>query len=166
MKVACDSTVIIYLSKISRLELLKELFKEVLIPAEVYRETVEEGKRENHIDAADIENAISEGWIKVKQVKAEPIISNLDLDPGEAEAIALARQEKAAVLLDQSHARKAALLLKMQPRGTIYVLLLAIRKGIIDFDSFMLCLKDLVDVGFRMSPDVYIEAVRMGKELS
>jgi len=52
--IVCNSTVLIYLSKIDKLFFLKELFKTVLIPEEVKREVVDEGKRKNYLDAIEI----------------------------------------------------------------------------------------------------------------
>ena len=60
-KVVSNSSPIIHLSKIGKLELLKEYFQIVLIPEAVYRETVIEGKDRKEVEA--IKNA---GWIKVK----------------------------------------------------------------------------------------------------
>lgn len=164
--IVCNSTVLIFLSKIDRLYLLKELFKTVLIPGAVKKEVVDEGKKRDHIDAIEIEKAISNGWIKIENVKIEPIIGNIGIDRGEAEAISLAYRKKSEILLDQTHARDAAKLLKIKPKGTVYVLLLALKKGLINYDNYLLCLLDLVEFGFRMSEEVYIEAIRLGKETS
>lgn len=161
--IVCNSTVLIYLSKIDKLFLLRELFKTVLIPEEVKKEVVDEGKKRNHIDAKEIENVIKKGWIKTEPIKIEPILENIGIDKGEAEAISLAYKKKWGILLDQTHAREAAKLLKLKPRGTIYILLLALKKGLIDYDNYLLCLLDLIEFGFRMSQEVYIEAVRLGK---
>lgn len=164
--IVCNSTVLIYLSKIDRLYLLRELFKTVLIPAEVKREVVDEGKRKNYIDAIEIEKTITDGWIKIEAIKIEPILKNIGVDKGEAEAISLAYNKRLGILLDQTHAREAAKLLKLRPRGTIYVLLLALKKGLIDYDNYLLCLLDLTQLGFRMSEEVYIEAIRLGKTIA
>ncbi len=164
--IVCNSTVLIYLSKIDRLYLLKDIFKVILIPEEVKKEVVDQGKKKNYIDAIDVERAIKEGWIKVESTKILPILKNIEIDKGEAEAISLAHNKKSGVLLDQTHAREAAKLLKLKPRGTIYVLLLALKKGLIDYDNYLLCLLDLTEFGFRMSQEVYIETIRLGKEIS
>tara|TARA_Y100000310_G_C20695215_1_gene825192 strand:- start:1446 stop:1949 length:504 start_codon:yes stop_codon:yes gene_type:complete len=164
--IACNSTVLIFLSKLDKLSLLKELFRQILIPEEVKREVVDEGKRKNHIDAVETEEAINEGWIKVENTEIEPILANIGIDKGEAEAISLAYKKKLEILLDQTHAREAARLLGVKPKGTLYVLLSALKKGLISYDDYMLSLFDLIQFGFRMSEEVYIEAVRLGKELT
>ena len=164
--IVCNSTVLIYLSKISRLNILRELFKEVLIPEEVKREVVEEGKKRNHIDVFDIEKSINEGWIQVRKVKVHRVLKDIEIDLGEAEAISLAIITKNGVLVDQNHARTAAKIVGISPHGTIHVLLQALENRIIGYDMYLLSLLDLIDIGFRMSQEVYIEAVRLGRELS
>ena len=164
--IVCNSTVLIFLSKIDKLYLLKELFKTVLIPEEVKREVVDQGKKKNCLDAIEIENSINDGWIKVDSVEIQPLLNNVGIDDGEAGAISLAYKKKVGILLDQTHAREAARLLKLRPKGTIYVLLLALKKKMIDYDTYLLSLLDLTEFGFRMSQEVYIEAVRMGKMIN
>ncbi|MBS3098397.1 DUF3368 domain-containing protein [Candidatus Woesearchaeota archaeon] len=164
--IVCNSTVLVYLSKIDRLYLLKELFGEILIPEAVKKEVIDEGKKRNYIDAIEIEKAVNEGWIKVQKIAVEPILEKIGIDAGEAEAISLAHKRKLEVLVDQDHARDAAKLLRINPKGTIRVLLLALKEGLINYDYYTLCLLDLVEVGFRMSEEVYIEAIRLGKEIS
>ena len=164
--IVSNSTVLIHLSKIDKLFLLKELFKVVLIPEEVKKEVVEQGKKHNHIDAIDVENAVNEGWIKVEKIQIEPMLKDIGIDKGEAEAISLADKKKLSLLVDQDHARDAASLLGIKPKGTIFVLLLALKKKLLSYDNYMLSLLDLVELGFRMSGEVYLEAIRQGKKYS
>jgi len=163
--IVSNSTVLIYLAKINRLHFLKIIFKKVIIPPEVYSDVVTEGKKQNHIDATVVEQAINEGWIQVRKIKIDPLLAKIGIHKGEAEAIALANNMKKRVLLDQTHAREAAKMLGLKPVGTIYVLLQILKKKKINYEEYLLCLLDLIDVGFRMSEEVYIEAVRLGKSL-
>ena len=164
--IVSDSSSLIHLSKIDRLFLLKELFDKVLIPEMVKTEVVDEGRKGNHIDSIDVEKAINDGWIKVEMVEIAPILESTGIDRGEAEAISLAFKKKLGVLLDDDHARDAAKLLGIKPQGTIRVLLLSLNKKLISYDNFLLSLLDLVEMGFRMSEEVYIEAIREGKNIS
>jgi len=164
--IVSNSSVLMYLSKIDKFYLLKELFGKILIPEKVKKEVIDEGRKGNHIDAIEIEKAVNDGWINVIKVEVEPILKNIGMDEGEAEAISLAFKKKLAVLLDQTHARDGARLLGVKFRGTIYILLLALKKKMIDYDIYLLSLLDLIEFGFRMSEEVYIEAIRLGKEIS
>jgi hypothetical protein len=83
-----------------------------------------------------------------------------ELDQGEAEVIALARQERAEiVLLDEKEARRLAGRLSMRVLGTVGVLIWAKRQGkITDLGA---ALEDLQDRGgFRLGRALCLEALR------
>jgi predicted nucleic acid-binding protein len=69
------------------------------------------------------------------------------------------------VLLDQTHARIAAKALGLKTRGTIFVLAAALRKKLLTYKEYTDSLEELVKAGFRMSDEVYLSAVRMGREI-
>lgn len=163
--IVSNSTVLIYLAKIGKLNLLKELFGEVLIPAEVFNEVVIRGKEQQQPDAFLVESAIEEGWIHVKDIETIGKLEEFGIDPGEAQAISLAKSLGVSVLLDQTHARIAAKALGLRPRGTIFVLFAAVRKKVLSYEDYQNSLEDLVKAGFRMSDEVYLEAVRLGRRL-
>ena len=62
-----DSSPLILIAKLNQLNLLKELYSEILIPEEVYRETIVKGKEEGYSDAHKIEMAL-EDYIFVKKL--------------------------------------------------------------------------------------------------
>ena len=161
--IVSNSTVLIYLAKIGKLNLLKELFGEVFIPGEVFDEVVIRGKEHQHPDAFIVESAVEEGWIHIKDIEAIVELEDFGIDPGEAHAISLAKSLEVPVLLDQTHARNAAKAFGFKPRGTIFVLLAALRKKLLTSENYQDSLEDLVKAGFRMSDVVYLEAVRLGR---
>lgn len=163
--IASNSTVLIYLAKIGKFSLLKELFGEVLIPKEVFNEVVIRGKENQHPDAFVIEAAVEEGWIEVKEIKALRELEEFGIDSGEAQAISLAKLQGVPVLIDQTHARIAAKALGLKPRGTIFVLAAALRKKLLTYEEYADSLEELVKAGFRMSDEVYLSAVRIGREI-
>ena len=162
--IVSNSTVLIYLAKIGKLNLLKKLFIEVFIPVEVFNEVVVNGKEHQHFDAFVIEWAIEEGWIEVRKIKVDKDLMEFGIDKGEAEAISLAKSLGLAILIDQTHARIAAKAFGLKPRGTIFVLLAALRKKYLTHEEYQDSLEELVKAGFRMSDEVYLAAVRMGKK--
>jgi hypothetical protein len=83
------------------------------------------------------------------------------LDEGEAEAIALAREEQApVVLLDEKDARQVARRLNLRVLGTVGLLIWAKRVGAIA--SLREQLDTLRTLGrFRLSQAVYDEALRI-----
>jgi predicted nucleic acid-binding protein len=142
--VVADSSCLISLSRIGKLEVLHDLFGGIIIPEAVYYEVVvrgagrtgaEEVKKAKWIKKQKVQNALAVGAFKV------------NLGAGESEAIALASESKAAFLiLDDFKARQTAEELSLEVIGTVAVLQKAEEKGIID--NLQSVLQDLRDVGF------------------
>ncbi len=90
----------------------------------------------------------------------------IELDRGEGEALSLAKQlNLEIVLIDEVSARSAARLLGLTPRGTIFVLLLALKQGRIGFDGFLQALDELMEAGFRLKEEVYVQAIKEAAKL-
>ena len=162
--IVSNSTVLIYLAKIGKLKLLKRLFKKILIPVEVFNEVVVKGKEEHYFDALIVEKSVEKGWIEVKDITVNEELESFGIDAGEAQAISLARSVGVPILLDQTHARLAARALGLKTRGTIFVLAAALRKKFLTYEEYLELLEALVKVGFRMSDEVYLEAVKLGRK--
>lgn len=165
-KVVSNATPLIYLAKVDKLNLLKSVFSNVFIPEEVKREVVDEGKRLKKLDANLIEKEISKGWIKVIKVSKLRTIP-IELDKGETAVINLALNLGVKeVLIDEIAARTAAEILGLVPRGTVYVLLKALKMKKIDFDGFLVVLDNLLEEGFRLKEEVYLKAIWKAKRIS
>jgi len=127
MRVVSNTSPVSNLAAIGRLDLLRAQFREVLVPEAVARE-LENIPRPSA--GALIEQAIREGWIRIQAVGQERIIRLLasGLHPGEAEAIALALETGAdIVLLDERDGRSMAVRLGLRVTGVLGVLLRAKR---------------------------------------
>lgn len=121
LKVVSNTTPIIALLKIGKLHILKDLYGEILIPMEVFKE-IEAGKnKEIYTDLIKIE------WIKIEKINNEKSLTYfLDLDKGEAEAIVLATEKEAdLIILDESLGRFHAKHAGLKVTGTIGILLKA-----------------------------------------
>lgn len=163
--IVSNSTPLIYLARIGKLQFLNEFFKEVAISEKVWEEVVKEGKNEGCPDAFVVEKAMSEGWIKVHKTKITKKLENFGIDKGEIESISLTIDLKQKeILVDQVHARAAASVLGLKPRGTIFVLLKALKRGMINYEEYLDSLSELTRSNFRMSDDVYLEAIKLGKK--
>ena len=163
MRAAADSSVLIALSTIGQLSLLKNRFGEgVLIPEAVWREVVEAGS--GRPGAEEVRMA---EWIQRGVVGDRDYVRFLctELDTGEAEAIVLARQEQAdVVLLDEKEARRAARRLGICVLGTVGLLIWAKRQGLMA--SLSAQLRALEDQGsFRLSQKLCLEALRQVGEV-
>jgi len=163
--IVSNATPLIYLAKVGKIDLLRKVFGEVFIPDEVNIEVVDRGKRLGERDAYVIERAISEGWLKV--LSAEIVEVPIKLELGEAAVLSLAKKlGLREVLMDEVSARVAARLLDLKPRGTVFVLLKALEKKEIDLNEFLEVLNQMIRHGFRLTEEVYVEAVREARRIA
>lgn len=157
-RIVSNSSPLIYLSKLGRLELLRKLFKEILIPKEVFNEAVLRGKEEKFSEALVIEDAMHEGWLKIKGTKVDRRLLEFapELNLGETEVISLAREVKAdLVLMDDASGRGVSESFGLNTKGTIYILLKAYKSGLIKKEEVKTLLDKLILAGFRLSSEVY-----------
>ena len=104
--VVADGGPLIGLAKTGHLNLLRSLFGAVMIPPAVLDELSITSDREG---AACLREAIdAAGWIRTMSIRAPEAVSGLSLGPGESEAIALALEQKAILLIDERRGRIAA----------------------------------------------------------
>ncbi len=153
MKVVADSSILISLSNINRLELLPRRFHQgIFVPEAVWREIVEAGHGRPGADAVH-----SASWITRQNVQNRALVITLEttLDGGEAEVIALAQEIQANLtLLDEKEARKVARRLGLPTLGTVGMLIWATKQKIIP--SLRVELDRLREEGgFRLGEDVY-----------
>lgn len=131
MIVVSDSTPLITLMKVQRLDILMDMFGEVLIPSAVFSEVTE---NENYREEADL---IKESdYIRVVTVEDNERVAFLQravgLDLGESEAIIYADNERADLLLmDEIAGRKVAQNMKLPITGSLGIIVQAFRKGYI-----------------------------------
>jgi predicted nucleic acid-binding protein len=131
--VISDTSTLIHLAAIGRLDLLKKFYKHITIPPAVWREVVEQGG--GRAGAAEVEQARRAGWIEVVTPTDVTLLQLLqrDLDDGEAGVIALAIEQQAGlVLLDESEARRTADLYGLPKTGVLGLLIRAKQAGLID----------------------------------
>jgi predicted nucleic acid-binding protein len=157
--VISDSSSLIAVAAVGHLEVLRGLYREVIVPPAVWSEVT----APNRPGAADIQNA---GWIRVESVTNRSLISALPapVGPGEAEAIVLAQELAADLLLiDERKARKTALLLGLPVTGVLGVLLEAKKAGLVP------AIKPILDqmeaaVSFRLKRSLYDAALHAAGE--
>jgi len=163
VKIVSNASVLIGLSSIGKLRLLREKFPQgILIPEAVRREVIDEG--ESRPGAREISEA---KWIKIRKVEDNRIVELLlaELGNGEAEAIALAHEMGAEIiLLDERDARRAAKRMDLMVLGTVGVLIWAKKAGKVE--SLKEELDALRDHGkFRFSQLIYERALREVREV-
>lgn len=121
--VISNASQIINLAIIGRLNLLKTIWGKIYVPEAVWKEVVIDG--EDKAEVAEIKKA---DWISVEKVEDRNLTLLLmqNLDKGEAEAIALAIEKNAdIILLDETDAREVADIYRIEKTGVLGILLLA-----------------------------------------
>lgn len=156
--VVADSSPLIYLSRISALELLPQLFGTVIVPRGVWAEVVDARPH-----APGVEALRHAEWIQINDTAQTE--ARLGLDPGETAAILLAEALRADLLLiDERQGRVVAQARGIAVRGTLGVLIQATLAGLLPALKPML--DALVSEGFRITPALMREALsRVGESV-
>lgn len=151
LRVIVNSTPLLTLGKIGKLEILREMYQEIIIPQAVYKEVT---KKEDTASKAVL--SACHDWIKVQTIKNEDeyAMYRAKLHAGEVEVMILAQQVPKAdlVIIDDMAARKTAEFLKLPLSGTIGVLIKAKQKGFIS--EVMPIIDELEKNGFFISQRV------------
>ncbi len=150
MKVIANATPLIALALIERLDLLRQMFDEVLIPTAVYDEVV--GSGSDRPGASAIARA---RWLQVVSPEAastiEPLL--LGLDEGEVQVLLLANERRPDwVLIDEKRARRAARAMGLPVKGTLGILLAAVLADLLPKQEALESLSRLAAGGIRISP--------------
>ena len=128
------------------------------IPQEVFNE-IEAGKHKKYYL-----NLLTFEWIKIEQIQDRKSISYfLDLDKGEAEAIVLATESEAdLILLDESLGRFHAKHAGLRVTGTIGILVKAKKQGLIS--ELKPLILDLKDKGVWLSESLIERILELANE--
>jgi uncharacterized protein len=156
-----NTSPLIWLAKIGKLSLLQNLFSQVFISEETYKEAVEKGLQEGYSDALVIKDASDQGWIQVKPLnqKQTQVCQNImqhsfELHLGELQAIVLAleNQKSSLLLIDDSAARAFAESWGLKVKGVLYVITASLRSGQLNKAEATEAVLTLVGKGFRIEP--------------
>jgi predicted nucleic acid-binding protein len=144
----CNSTCLIALERIGQLGLIPRVFPNVYAPAAVRDEV-----------------GVVIPWLTAKEATNASTVAVLktQLGDGEAQAIALALEAPGIeVILDDKKARRIARQLGLRVIGTVGILLRAKRRGLVP--AIRPFLQAIQAAGFRLSPSLYNEALRIAGE--
>ena len=147
--VVADTGPLIGLARVDKLDLLRLLYGSVVVPPAVREEL---GIESGYPGATVLSAAFAERWITVQSSQGLVIATELagSLDPGEAEAIALAEERAARFLLiDDAKGRRFARQREIPVVGVAGVLLAAKSAGILAAVASVL--RDLSSAGYRLS---------------
>ncbi len=144
-----DTSCLILLSKIGELDLLKKVYGKITTTAEVVNEYGQP----------------LPDWIEIKQSNDQHLqqILELQIDKGEASAIALALEnENATIIIDDYKARRIAEELGLSITGTIGVIVKAKLNGVIE--SIKPLIYKIRETNFRLSDEILEFALKEAGE--
>jgi predicted nucleic acid-binding protein len=154
-----NASPIISLTKIDRIHLLSDLCDQIVIPQGVADEINQGGYADSAVT-----------WLQQTGkafIQAAPEIdskvANWDLGLGESQVLSWVISHTGyEAIIDDLAARKAAQILQIPVRGTLAVIVLAKQMGHIS--SVKQDLENLVEVGLRISPVVFAQALTLAEE--
>lgn len=159
--IVSDTGPLIALALVELLPVLPRLFSSVYVPDRVVLEATRDNTKPG---AQAILCALEKGTLIRKSVKLSGVYKDLAelLDPGEAEALALADQLNAIALVDERRGRKVAAKHGIAITGTAAVLVKAKKTG--EIDSVKPFLDKLMEIGYRLSPSLVSDVLRISGE--
>ncbi len=150
LPIVSNSSPLIVLARIGHLDLLERLFTTVMVPPAVTHEVV---------------SVVLPTWV-IERPLMQPVgprILRASLGAGESEAISLALEVGVQwIILDDRPARRLAEALGLPVIGTLGILLASKRRGFLP--AVRPCVDALVNVGFRMAPDLYERVIASAGE--
>lgn len=164
MIVVSDTSPITNLAAVGHLHLLQQLYGSIVIPIAVYDELVYPGKRVPGQQEVQQLSWIQKQPVQDIQTVLDIQTSRANIDRGEAEAIALALELGASlVLMDERRGRSAGAAFGLQMTGLLGVLLQAKQANLVD------AVKPLLDsliakADFRVSRALYDFALESANE--
>jgi predicted nucleic acid-binding protein len=153
MRVFVDSSTLIALARIGKLDMLRTLFKEVFITTEIEKEILRRGSP----DTEAFREAIDQ-WIRVIDYKGDPVeLKKYGLDSGEA-SILLAARSHDRLVLDEANARRFAETKGLKFTGLIGLIVAAVRTKRLTGEEALEVLNKLAAGDFRISLELYLWA--------
>jgi len=164
MKAVSDASVLIHLARVGYFYLLRSLYEEIMIATGVYLEAVDRGW--GFPGSFETEEAIREGWVKVRSVGDKAGVADLmrryGISLGNAETVQLAVEGGAEVALaDEADVRELLEKHGVKVRGCIGVVIEAARRGVIGRNEAKKGLERLVESGYRVSDKVLNRAYQL-----
>ena len=156
-KVIVNSTPVIGLANIGKLDILRQMYGTITIPQAVFDE-IKSPSVQRQVNA-------NRDWIRVEQINdaSQKQMYRAKLHAGEVEVMILAQEKKAdLVILDDNAAKKTAKFLGLRVIGTLGILVLAKKRGYIKEVSPVL--DALKRDGFFVSDDLCDLVLRQADE--
>ena len=139
--IVSDSTALIVLLDLDRVELLENLFEVVYITPVVLEEISVKYP------------VVLPPFVTVEKPEDDELIDELRmlLDPGESEAIALAKTKNLPIIIDEKRGRKVAKGMGLKVIGLLGVVYLNVKKGFLTKSEALSFIENAMEHGYRIS---------------
>jgi predicted nucleic acid-binding protein len=153
-----DSSALIFAFRLPGiLQILKGAYSHILIPNAVYDEVVVEGRRLGKEEVGAIQDEVGR-FIRVERSdESLPVEPDPRLGKGELEVISLALKKGAEAIIDDRRARIFGARLSVRIIPLASLLVIACGDGTLKSEEAAALLDDLVQAGYRLRSDTYIE---------
>jgi len=159
-----NATPLIYLTKTGLSDLFRQLGLKLVTSSSVRREVVDEGKRKGAADAIVLDELFREGVFKIVEPRDGRFLSVLlkikGLHATDAEVLAIAKELNGVAVIDDAIARNVAKVYDMSYVGTPFLLMVAVRKGLMTRREAKNALDEMIFSGWRCSIETYVRLVR------
>jgi predicted nucleic acid-binding protein len=139
--IVSDSTALIVLFDLNRIELLENLFEIVYITP-------------NILDEISVKYpVVLPSFIKVEKPQSSEPFGTLKrlLDLGESEAIALAKEKNLSIIIDEKKGRKIAKEMGLRVIGLLGIVYLNAKKGFLTKSEANIFMENAIEDGYRIS---------------
>ena len=160
--VISNSSPLIHLTRLGKIEYLFNLVDKISIPKAVFDELVTEGKQKNYSESYSIETFIKEKKIDVISLKSFDDSFYPPLGRGELEALELAKQNNELLLIDDNKARNIAKLIQVEHQTTLATIFELLVSEVIDFAEYKSNIKRYAERSW-ISADVIQEYIERGE---
>lgn len=152
MIIVSDTSPIIALLKADSLWILEKMFSKVVIPRGVYEELVS-----NSLFVNECEIIRTSNFVDIIDVKDQEFVKELNkqLDKGESQAIALAKELKTDLLIDERKGRRIATEYNLQIVGTIGILKYAYKNKWLSDIQINECKDKMINSKIRIAEDLF-----------
>jgi predicted nucleic acid-binding protein len=159
--IVSDTGPLIALSLLKLLPTLPDMFSQIYVPSGVIEEALKDPAKPG---AIDIQEAVDSGCLTVCDVSLEGVYLELIklLDQGESEALALANDLCAVVLIDERRGRQVAKKYQIPITGTAALLIKAKKQGLISEVKPLIL--ELQKFGYRLGAPLVLKILRICNE--
>jgi|SRR5205807_417189 len=165
-RIVADATPIIYLAKIGKLQLLRQLYEDVIVPPRI-RDELFAGK---HAEVPVIEEAYDAGWLEeralnqsAKNFLSRQLRNAPGLHQGESQAIALSYTGHLPLIIDEDGktGRRIARVWGIEVKGTLRVILEAYEARLVKHEETRELFRALLAERFHVTAKVYERALSL-----